>query len=145
VVTTIASVTNRLVDAGFIAAQEEAEELMARAKGNDLVLESLVERRLQGEPLAWIVGFTTFCGLTVRVDTGVYVPRWQSEPLARRALSRLPDDGTAIDVCTGSGCIAMTLMSQKPGSRIVASELDDRAASCRSLPAISSHHFHKNC
>jgi release factor glutamine methyltransferase len=130
VVATIASVTRRLADAGFIAAREEAEELMTCANGNGLALESLVERRLRGEPLAWIVGTTTFCELTVRVDPGVYVPRWQSEPLARRALARLIDDGIAIDLCTGSGCIAMTLMSQRPRSRVVASELDDRAVSC---------------
>lgn len=130
VVATIESVTSRLAEAGFIAAREEAEELLANAAGSDVVLESLIERRLRGEPLAWIIGSTTFCGLTVRIDPGVYVPRWQSEPLARRALSRLPDDGTAIDLCTGSGCIAMALMSQRPGAHVVASELDDRAVSC---------------
>ena len=130
VVATIASVTSRLADAGFIAAREESRELMACAAGGDVALESLIGRRLAGEPLAWIIGSTTFCGFTVRVDPGVYVPRWQSEALARRALSRLADDGTAIDLCTGSGCIAMVLMTQRPGSRVVASELDDTAVSC---------------
>ena len=56
----------------------------------------------------------TFCGLEVRVDHGVYVPRWQSEPLARRAAARLPPSGIAIDVCTGSGAIAMTLRVARP-------------------------------
>jgi release factor glutamine methyltransferase len=130
VLATIASVTGRLDTAGFIAAREEAGELMACAKGSDVLLEQLIERRLRGEPLAWITGATTFCGLTVHVAPGVYVPRWQSEALARRALSRLPDDGTAIDLCTGSGCIAMTLMSERPRARIVASELDEGAVMC---------------
>jgi len=139
VVVTITSVTSRLAEAGFIAAREEAEELMACVAGSDVVLESLIERRLRSEPLAWIIGSTTFCGLTIQVDPGVYVPRWQSEPLARRALSRLPDNGTAIDLCTGSGCIAMVLMSQRPGSRVVASELDDRAVSCATANGVEVH------
>jgi release factor glutamine methyltransferase len=130
VIVTLASVTNRLADAGFIAAREEAEELLASAANHDALLESLLARRLRGEPLAWITGTTTFCGLDVRVAPGVYVPRWQSEPLARRAIARLPDDGTAIDLCTGSGCLAMTLTSQRPRARVVATELDDRAVAC---------------
>jgi release factor glutamine methyltransferase len=123
-------VTNRLAQGGFIAAREEAQELLAYAAGDDVLLESVIQRRLRGEPLAWIIGTTTFCGIQVRVDSGVYVPRWQSEPLARRALSRLPDNGRAIDLCTGSGCIAMTLTSQRPRARVVASELDPSAVAC---------------
>jgi release factor glutamine methyltransferase len=101
-----------------------------------VVLESLVERRLRGEPLAWITGTTVFCGLTIRVDQGVYVPRWQSEPLARRAALRLPEAGIAIDLCTGSGAIAKTLLSERPASRVVASDLDDRAVACASANGV---------
>jgi release factor glutamine methyltransferase len=116
--------------AGFIAADEEAHQLLARAAGDAQLLAALVARRLTGEPLAWITGMTLFCGLEIRVHPGVYVPRWQSEPLARRAAQRLPRMGTAIDLCTGSGAIARTLMSERPGARVVASDVDQRAASC---------------
>jgi release factor glutamine methyltransferase len=116
--------------AGFIAAEEEADELLACAAGNVELLDSLVARRLTGEPLAWITGRVSFCGLEIRVDPGVYVPRWQSEPLARRAAERLPENGTAIDLCTGSGAIARTLMNNHPGARILASDLDERAVAC---------------
>jgi len=119
-----------LADAGFIAARDEAAELMAHSSGDNTVLESMLERRLRGEPLAWIVGVTRFCGLDVRVDTRVYVPRWQSEPLARAAAARLPARGTAIDVCTGSGAIAMTIRSERPGARIVATEVDEASVAC---------------
>jgi release factor glutamine methyltransferase len=90
----------------------------------------LVARRLTGEPLAWITGRVSFTGLEIHIDPGVYVPRWQSEPLARRAARRLPENGTAIDLCTGSGAIARTLMSKHPGAHIVASDLDERAVAC---------------
>jgi release factor glutamine methyltransferase len=71
-----------------------------------------------------------FCGIEIRVDPGVYVPRWQSEPLARRAVERLPATGVAIDLCTGSGPIARTLMVNRPSARIVASDIDLRAVAC---------------
>ncbi len=119
-----------LADAGFVAADEEADELLARATGDAELLDSLVGRRLTGEPLAWITGSVSFCGLEIRVDPGVYVPRWQSELLARRAVERLPATGSAIDLCTGAGAIAKTLMTQRPGARVVASDVDERAVAC---------------
>jgi release factor glutamine methyltransferase len=120
----------RLSGAGFVAAEEEAAELLARAGGDGELLDSLVARRLTGEPLAWIVGTVSFCGLEIRVDPGVYVPRWQSERLARRAAERLPPNGVAVDLCTGSGAIARTLMAARPGARVLASDLDERAVTC---------------
>ena len=103
---------------------------MARAAGDAGVLEALVSRRLTGEPLAWITGSAVFCGLEVRVDPGVYVPRWQSEPLALRASERLPHAGAAIDLCTGAGAIAATLAARRPAARVVASDVDARAVAC---------------
>jgi release factor glutamine methyltransferase len=119
-----------LADAGFVAAAEEAEELLARADGDAELLDALVQRRLTGEPLAWITGGVTFCGLRIRVDPGVYVPRWQSEALALRAAERLPQDGVAIDLCTGCGAIAKVLSARHPEARVVASDLDERAVAC---------------
>ena len=119
-----------LAEAGFVAAGEEAAELRARAAGDAEMLEKLVGRRLTGEPLAWITGKVSFCGLEIRVDPGVYVPRWQSEPLALRTVARLPVNGVAIDLCTGTGAIARTLAAMRPGARVVASDLDERAAAC---------------
>jgi release factor glutamine methyltransferase len=116
-----------LMSGGFVAAGEEAEELLAAADGDRGRLEAMVARRQTGEPLAWVTGTAEFCGLWVRVDPGVYVPRWQSEPLARRAVERLPADGVAIDLCTGSGAIAATLAASRPGARVVASDVDARA------------------
>ena len=118
--TELADLTDRLSHAGFIAAEDEANEL----------LDSLVARRLTGEPLAWIIGKVAFCGLEIRIDPGVYVPRWQSEPLARRAAERLPETGVAIDLCTGSGAIARVLATNRPGARVVASDTDERAVAC---------------
>jgi release factor glutamine methyltransferase len=124
--TELAELTARLMAAGFIAAEEEAAELLA-APGD---LEAMVARRLTGEPLAWITGTAPFCGLWIRVDPGVFVPRWQTEALAWRAVERLPPDGVAIDLCTGSGAIAKVLMTHRPGARVVASDIDPAAVAC---------------
>lgn len=119
-----------LLGAGFVAAQEEADELRACAAGDAELLEALVGRRLTGEPLAWITGTVSFCSSEIGVDPGVYVPRWQSEPLALRAVERLPANGVAIDLCTGAGAMAKTLATSRPGARVVASDVDERAVAC---------------
>jgi len=128
-----------LADAGFVAAAEEAGELLARAAGDQELLDALVARRLTGEPLAWITGSVWFCGLEVGVDPGVYVPRWQSEPLALRAVERLPPNGAAIDVCTGAGAIARTLMARRPNARVVATDVDQRAVACARRNGVDAH------
>ena len=119
--------TQLLMSGGFVAADEEAAELLAAADGDRARLEAMVARRQTGEPLAWITGTVEFCGRWPKVDEGVYVPRWQSEPLAQRAVSRLPADGIAIDLCTGSGALAATLNAERPGARVVASDIDARS------------------
>ena len=125
-----ASLVSLLAGAGFIAADEEADELLARAGGDAVLLDQSVRRRLTGEPLAWIVGSVAFCGIAVSVEQGVYVPRWHSEPLALRAAARLPADGAAVDVCTGSGAMAKVLAAQRPGATIVATDIDPAAVAC---------------
>ncbi len=77
-----------------------------------------------------MLGSTQFCGETVRVRPGVYVPRWQSEPLALEAVARLPTDGLAVDLCTGAGAIAMVLAGRRPMARVLATEVDPVAADC---------------
>ena len=119
-----------LAGAGFVAAHVEAGELLARADGDAETLAALVRRRLTGEPLAWITGSVSLCGVQIRVDSGVYVPRRQSETLTRRAVRLLPRRGVAIDLCTGSGAIAKVLMTERPGARVVASDIDEHAVAC---------------
>jgi release factor glutamine methyltransferase len=124
-----AAVTTALEKAGCVAAGEEAEELFAAA-GGDAELARLLARRVTGEPLAWVTGRTTFCGLDVAVAPGVYVPRWQSEPLAELAAQLLAPNGHAVDLCTGAGAIAMVLHSARPYAHVVGTEIDPLAAAC---------------
>jgi len=134
----VSTMTGRLARAGCIAPQEEAVELLAAAPDDD-TLERWVQRREHGEPLAWITGTTTFGGLTIRVDPGVYVPRFHSEELARRAAELLTAGGRAVDLCTGAGAIAMCLQHAVPSAHVVGVDIDQRAAACamrNGVPAV---------
>lgn len=125
--------------AGCVAAEEEAEELIAVAGARGGLLNELVERRCRGEPLAWLTGSVRFCGEPVHLRRGVYVPRWQSEPLALEAARRLPDHGVAVDLCTGSGAIARVLSRHRPRARVLATELDPVAAGCARENGVEVH------
>lgn len=118
-----------LESAGCVAAEEEAVELAACAR-SDEELTAMVSRRVGGEPLAWITGRARFCGLDVGVAEGVYVPRWQSESLARLAARHLPARGIGVDLCTGSGAIGLVMAATRPAATVVGTELDPRAAAC---------------
>ena len=119
-----------LAQAGCIAASDEADELIQAAGGDPDTLDDLVSRRTDGEPIAWLTGTVTFCGVELFVAPGVYVPRWQTEPLARRATTLLPAAGVAADLCTGIGAIAAVLAAAVPTARVLATELDATAAHC---------------
>ncbi|MGZ8630368.1 MAG: N5-glutamine methyltransferase family protein [Actinomycetota bacterium] len=125
-----ASVTQVLTEAGCIAACEEADELIEAAACDPDVLDDLVSRRTNGEPIAWLTGAVTFCGIGLFVSPGVYVPRRQTEPMARRAATLVPPAGVAADLCSGVGAIAAVLAAAEPTARILATELDDNAVRC---------------
>jgi release factor glutamine methyltransferase len=125
-----ASVVEILRGAGSIAAGDEADELLRAAGGDEDVLENLVTRRTDGEPIAWLTGTVTFCEQRLFVEPGVYVPRRHTEALARRAVTLLPVGGVAVDLCTGTGAIASVLAAAVPTARVFATELSDVAARC---------------
>ncbi len=132
----------RLARAGCVAADDEADELLAAA-GDDLaVLDALVARREQGEPLAWVTGWADLAGVRVRVRPGVYVPRPQSAALALRAADLLPARGVAVDLCTGSGAVACVLARSRPGARVVATDLDPLACALAAENGVEVYEGH---
>ena len=99
------SVLDALAAGGSVSPGAEADALLEASNAGVGPLGELLARRLGGEPLAWIVGWVRFCDARVRVDPGVFVPRPQTEALARRAVALLPADGIAIDLCACSGAV----------------------------------------
>lgn len=87
----------------------------------------LVRRRAEGEPTAYLVGRKDFYGRPFRVDPRVLVPRPETELVLEAALAALPEGGRALDLCTGSGCLAVSLALERNGARVVATDLSDGA------------------
>lgn len=133
------SAAARLRRAGFLRPDDEAAALVARATTAGFVLDEILSRRERGEPLAWLLGATVFCGEVVRVDAGIYVPRAHTEALVHRALDLLPADGIAIDVCTGSGAVAAVLARRCPDATVLASDVDPRAVACARSNGVDAH------
>lgn len=90
----------------------------------------LIVRRRRGEPLAYILGRREFYGLTFQVDPRVLIPRPDSEILVDVALRRTQARalfGRALDLCTGSGCIAVSFAKARPTWQVTGSDLSEDA------------------
>jgi release factor glutamine methyltransferase len=87
----------------------------------------LVERRVSREPLQYILGTQEFCGLEFDVNPAVLIPRPETELLVEYVAQRIPVErqATIVDVCTGSGCIAVTIARLRPRARLIATDLSN--------------------
>lgn len=81
---------------------------------------ALLQRRLDGEPVAYIVGKREFYGLDFTVGPGVLIPRPETELLVELALERLPPRGRVLDMGTGSGAIAVAIAHARPDAQVTA-------------------------
>jgi release factor glutamine methyltransferase len=123
-------VLEALAAGGSVEPGAEADALLEAVNDGAGPIGRLVARRLEGEPLPWITGWVWFCGVRVLVEPGVFVPRPQTEALARRAVELLAADGIATDLCTGSGAIAVVLRAERPGATVIATDIDPVAVAC---------------
>jgi release factor glutamine methyltransferase len=140
--------TRRFADAGISSARLEAQVLLAHVLGCTRVdlytgfdkpladaelagFRELIRRRLGGEPLAYLVGEHEFWGMPLYVDAHVLVPRPDTETVIEVARGRRADRGApcrVLDLCTGSGAIALALARELPAARVVATEISAAAA-----------------
>ena len=137
----------RLKKAGVEAAQLEAREIVCYAADKsreqlyrDMSLyasaqlekrvEELVQRRLAGEPVAYIIGEWEFYGLPLDISRDVLIPRADTELLAERGIARAQEAGEGarvLDLCAGSGCVGLAIASQVPTCRVVLGDLSEGA------------------
>ena len=141
--------TTALEAAGLSSARVDAEWLLAGLLGVGRVAVRLdlaetvpapiaeryaraVSRRARREPLQRILGWEEFRGVGVRLTDAVLVPRPETETLVEWALALLPPPGgrrlLAIDLGTGSGCIACALASERPDLDVIAVDVSPAAA-----------------
>ena len=107
---------------------------MARAGGDEARFLELVERRRQREPLAHLTGEVEFRGLRLQVGPGVFVPQPETESVVQWALDWLSDlreSGVSrprvVDLCTGSGTVALGVAAGAPWAEVHAVEIDPDA------------------
>lgn len=138
---------NRLRQAGVSQAQTEAREIVCFAAdktkeqlyrdmslyvSSDLErrVEELVQRRLAGEPVAYIVGEWEFYGLPLDISRDVLIPRADTEVLAARAIEKAQaagEGGRVLDLCSGSGCVGLAVAANAPNCRVVLADLSEGA------------------
>jgi release factor glutamine methyltransferase len=88
---------------------------------------ALFQRRMAGEPIAYIVGEREFYGLEFHVTLDVLIPRPETELLVELALQRLPHNGRILDMGTGSGAIAVAIAHTRPDASVTALDVSDAA------------------
>ena len=96
------------------------------------VLEKMMLRLENGEPVQYVLGFAEFCGRRFSVGPGVLIPRPETEELCRWMVeergTRNEEQGTRIlDIGTGSGCIAITLAAEMPDAQVSAWDISEQA------------------
>jgi release factor glutamine methyltransferase len=140
--------TQRFTDAGITSARLEAQLLLAHVLGCSRVqlytgfdkplaepelarYRGLIKRRLDGESVAYLLGEQEFWGLPFFVDASVLVPRPDTETVIEVARGTRAEPAApcrVLDLCTGSGIIAISLAKELPGAQVVATEVSAAAA-----------------
>jgi release factor glutamine methyltransferase len=90
-------------------------------------LSTLVQRRIKGEPIAYIVGQREFFGLPFKVTPAVLIPRPDTELIVELAIERLPQQGRMLDMGTGSGAIAVSVAHARRDAHVTALDLSPAA------------------
>lgn len=89
----------------------------------------LVQRHLDGEPVAYLIGEWEFYGLPLDISSDVLIPRPDTEVLAEQAIGYIQTLGECrvLDLCAGSGCIGLAVASQAENARVILGEYSDAA------------------
>lgn len=138
--------------AGVEAAQLEARELLCRvthksreqfwldlnyyaSSEQERQVRDLLQRRLEGTPVAYLLGEWSFCGLDLDVDPTVLIPRADTEVLAELAAERTRAAGERarmLDLCAGTGCVGLAVATMAPNCRAVLADYSpDAVRVCR--------------
>lgn len=136
----------RLRKAGCAGASLEARELVCCGSGKtkeeffrdaplyvapetEKAIQALVERHLNGEPVAYLIGEWEFYGLPLDVSEAVLIPRPDTEVLAGLAIDYVNtvENCRVLDLCAGTGCIGLAIAANAPGCRVLLGDISEGA------------------
>lgn len=122
----IIPVAKRIFDASYSPLFEARE--MIKAAETEEQLEDMIERRIAREPLQYILGEWEFYSLPFKLGPGVLIPRPDTETLVDTVLEFIGDrEVDCVDLCSGSGCIAVAIAANRKNARVTAVEKSDEA------------------
>ncbi|MES5955926.1 putative protein N(5)-glutamine methyltransferase [Bacillus fungorum] len=124
-------IINRLQSAGCVFAEDETRLLMSEAQTPE-DLKKMVEMRVDGLPLEYVVGYAAFCGLRIEVDRGVFVPRQRTEFLVHQAEALSCFGDIVVDLCCGSGAVGAALVAVLGRIELYSVDIDPVAVRCAS-------------
>lgn len=139
-------IRSRLKKAGCVGASMEARELVCCGSGKtkeeffrdaqlyvtpdtEKAIQTLVDRHLNGEPVAYLIGEWEFYGLPLDVSEAVLIPRPDTEVLAGAAIDYVKEQGDCrvLDLCAGTGCIGLAIAANAPQSHVLLGEISEGA------------------
>ncbi|GHU38587.1 release factor glutamine methyltransferase [Clostridia bacterium] len=123
---------------GIENARFEANEMVQFCNRSGADITALLLRRISGEPLQYILGEWDFYGDTYKLNRSCLIPRPETEFLAEYVINHAPSGSVLIDLCTGSGCIAISTLKRRSDLKAVAADISEGAVSIADENAI--HH-----
>ena len=146
IATAISEARRRLEEGGVENAGQEAGWLVSQLLGDNPIaipcstgadfpphlqaeLDRRVQRRIDGEPLQYIMGDVDFHCVNLLVGPGVLIPRPETEQLVDLGLDHLAIDGPVLDLCTGSGAIALAVAASRPSRTVYGTDISKEALS----------------
>jgi release factor glutamine methyltransferase len=123
------SIIKRLRTTGCVFAEEEAELLITEAPTLE-ALSDMVNNRITGTPLEYVLGWADFCGHRIEVDPGVFVPRRRTEFLVRQAIALSKPGVTVVDLCCGTGAIGVAIAKALGRINLYSIDIDPAAVHC---------------
>lgn len=99
------------------------------SKDQDQEIQRLVKKRQMNEPLDYVLGQVSFFDVTLKVNPHVLIPRPETELLVEMAINEIPkgQEGSVLDLCTGSGCIGIAVKNARPKLCVTLSDISQEA------------------
>ncbi|HZX02151.1 putative protein N(5)-glutamine methyltransferase [Kribbella sp.] len=121
-------IADRLRASGCVFAEDEAALIVDTARDAAEVA-AMVEQRVAGAPLEYVLGWASFCGLRIAVEAGVFIPRRRTEFLIAEALRVVRDGAVVVDLGCGSGALGAAVAAQRAVT-VYAADIEPVAVRC---------------